>query len=500
MFQRPSVNFIVTSIRIIFSKLVLVLKMKPKLNINEDFICRIWEGGTSYYTSLVADSGEDVEVLDHGTRNYDAGPDYKNSKVKIGGKTLTGDVEIHRDFKNWAEHSHPKDRRYNSVILHVVLWDSDERTPPKLRIKRDLPTVILANHLTASIHDIWQDVISKPSAKFRLPCFDCNHLADDELLTKWLGKLAIERLNLKAERIKNRLIELACSDKVISKNKSIWEQTLYEFIFEALGFAKNKEQMLKLSSNLTIELIKKHAGNSIENIQALLYGTGGLLFDVRTKDPYIDEIKSKWKDIEPKLKIARLERSHWNFFGQRPQNFPTLRLAYGSQLIYNLINKELFRRIIGLFSNRLLKPRELFSGLFELCAPQPDKYWHSHYDFGKSSKSPNTLCGKQRITDIIINVLIPFAKLYGEIFDDTETSNNSLELYRKLKIRAVNNIIRVMDAQLIKKRNIKVNTPANEQAVIQLYNFYCTREKCDKCEIGKYVFDKKGYDYKIIYY
>ena len=500
MLQRPTVNFIVTSIRIIFTKLVLVLKMKPKLNINEDFICRIWEGGISYYTSLVTDSGEDVEVIDHGTRNYDSGPDYKNAKVKIGGKTLTGDVEIHRDFKNWAEHSHPKDRRYNSVILHVVLWDSDERTPPKLRIKRDLPTVILSNHLTTSIHDIWQDVISKPSAKFRLPCFDCNQLADDELIIKWLGKLAIERLNLKTERIKNRLNELSCSGSVVLKNKSIWEQALYEFIFEALGFSKNKEQMLKLSSNLALELIKKHSAGKTTDIQSLLYGAGGLLFDVRSRDPYIDEIKSKWKDIEPKLKIARLERSFWNFFGHRPQNFPTLRLAYGSQLIYNLINKELFRRIIGLFSNRLLKPRELFSGLFELCAPQPDKYWHSHYDFGKSSKSPNTLGGKQRITDIIINVLIPFAKLYGEIFDDTEISNNSLELYRKLKIRADNNIIRVMNSQLIKKRNIKVNTPANEQAVIQLYNFYCIHEKCDKCEIGKYVFEKKGYDYKIIYY
>lgn len=474
--------------------------MKPKLNINEDFICRIWEGGISYYKSFVTDSGEDVEIMDHGTRNYDSGPDYKNAKVKIGGKTLTGDVEIHRDFRNWAEHSHPKDRRYNSVILHVVLWDSEERTPPKLRIKRELPTVILANHLTASIHDIWQDIISKPSAKFRLPCYDCNHLADDELITKWLGKLAIERLNLRAGRIKSRLIELSGSGSEIPKNKNIWEQALYEFIFEALGFAKNKEQMLKLSSNLTLELIKKHTVGNIEGIQALLYGGGGLLFDVRVKDPYIDEIKSKWKVIETKLKIARLERSQWSFFGQRPQNFPTLRLAYGSQLIYKMIYKEQFRRIIGLFSNKLLKPRELFSSLVELFAPQTDKYWLTHYDLGKSSKSKYILGGRQRITEIVVNVLIPFAKVYGEVFDDTLITNNSIELYRKLRIKADNSIIRVMNQQLLKKRDIKINTPANVQAVIQLYNFYCIREKCDKCEIGKYVFDKKGYDYRIIYY
>jgi hypothetical protein len=474
--------------------------LKPKLNINEDFICRIWDGGISYYTSLVTDSGEDVEVIDHGTRNYDSGPDYKNAKVKIGGKTLTGDIEIHRDYKNWAEHSHSKDRRYNSVILHVVLWDSNERTPPKLRIKRELPTVILANHLTASIHDIWQDIISKPSAKFRLPCYDCNHLADDELITKWLGKLAIERLNLRAGRIKSRLTELSGSGSVISKNSSVWEQVLYEFIFEALGFAKNKEQMLKLSSILTLEHIKKHSGGSITGIQSLLYGSGGLLFDVRIKDPYIDEIKENWKAVEGKLNIQKLERSQWNFFGQRPQNFPTLRLAYGSQIIYNLIHMEKFKKIIKLFGDKLLKPRELFSGLIELFAPQTDKYWLTHYDLGKSSRSKNILGGRQRITDIVVNVLIPFARVYGEVFDDTEISNNTIELYRKLRIKADNNIIRVINQQLLKNRDIKINTPANEQAVIQLYNFYCTREKCDKCEIGKYVFAKKGYDYKIIYY
>ncbi len=474
--------------------------MKPKLNINEDFICRIWEGGEAYYSSLVTDSGEDVEIIDHGRRNYDSGPDYKNAKVKIGRRTLTGDIEIHRDFKNWAEHSHPKDRRYNSVILHVVLWDSEERTPPKLRIKRELPTVILADHLTTSIHEIWQDIISKPSAKFRLPCYDCNHLADDELITKWLGKLAIERLNLRSERIKNRLMELSGSGSEISKNRRIWEQVLYEFTFEALGFAKNKEQMMKLSSNLTLDHIKRHSAESITDIQALLFGAGGLLFDVRVKDPYIDEIKEKWKAAENKLKIFKLERSGWNFFGQRPQNFPTLRLAYGSQIIYNLLYKELFKRIMSLFGNRLFKPRDLLSGLTELFAPQTDKYWHNHYEFGKLSKSPNILGGKQRITDIVINVLIPFAKIYGEVFNVYEIQKNAIDLFRGLKIRTDNNIIRVISEQLLRNRDIKINTPSNEQAVIQLYNFYCTREKCDKCEIGKYVFDKKGYEYRIIYY
>ncbi len=478
--------------------------MKPKLNINENFICRLWEGGKTYYHDLVTDSGEDVEIIEHGTRNYDAGPDYKNAKVKIGSKTFTGDVEIHRDFKNWKEHSHPKDRRYNSVILHVVLWDSEERTPPKLRIKRDLPSVILANHLTSSIHDIWQDIISKPSEKFRLPCHYRNHLADDGLIINWFEKLANERLELRATRIRNRITELSQIDNnssdCISKKKSVWEQVLYEYIFEALGFAKNKEQMLKLSAIVSLSLISKYYSGNIADIQTILFGTAGLLFDVRIKDEYIDEIKSKWKVFEGKLKVEKLERSYWNFFGQRPQNFPTIRIAYGSQVIRNILKNDLLKNIIELFSDESFKVKNAVSKLNSYFEPAKDEYWSAHYDFGKSSKSKNILAGKQRITDIMINVLLPYVKVYSEIFNKPILLENLKKLYKQLKISTDNKIIRVINDQLIQKRKLKINTPAHEQAVIQLYNFYCTREKCDKCDIGKNVLKGEAYDYKIIYY
>ena len=474
--------------------------MKPKLNINEDFICRIWEGGDAYYSSLVTDSNEDVEIIDHGKRNYDAGPDYRDAKVKIGGKIYTGDIEVHRDFKNWAEHSHPKDRRYNSVILHVVMWDSEERTPPKLRIKRDLPSVVLANHLTSSIHEIWQDIISMPSDKFRLPCFEYNHHAEEPVITDWLQKLAVDRLKLRAERIHNRLQELSGSKDVISKSKAVWEQVLYEFVFEALGFSKNKEQMLKLAGNLQLKLFAKHSSGNVTGIQAMLYGGGGLLFDVRVKDGFIDEIKSFWRELEPKLRIPVMERSSWNFFRQRPQNFPTLRLAYGSQIIHKLLKDELFKKIIDIFSSPAFSVKSAVKKLESLFEPGYDEYWQSHYDLGKRSKGKNILGGKQRISDIIINVILPFVSVYSQTFDRQAIKENAVEFYNEFRIRPDNNITRVIAAQLLKTKKIKLNTPAMEQGVIQLYNFYCTRENCGKCDIGKHVFEKKGYDYKIIYY
>ncbi len=476
--------------------------MKPKLNINESFICKIWESGNNYYSGLQTTSGEDVEILNYGKRNHDAGPDYKEAKVKIEGKTLTGDIEIHRDFKNWAEHNHSKDRKYNSVILHVVLWDSEERENPKLRIKRDLPTVILANHLKSSIHDVWQDIINKPSDKLRLPCYNLNENVNDETILEWFDKLAQERLNLKIERLIQRLAELQKETGLDLRKKDLWEQLLYEFTFEALGFSKNKEQMLRLSSGLHLEklkgLLKKD--NSITYLQSVLFGTAGFLFDVRQKDDYIDSVKKYWKDVSGKVNIPMLNRPEWNFFRMRPQNFPTIRIAYGSQVILKLLNEDLFKNIILSFEGGKFNIKDCYKTLTALFKPRGDKYWEIHYDFGKASKSQNKLIGKQRIEDIIVNVIIPLVYLYASEFKNSIVKNNVISLYQEQKIKPDNSIVNVIQKQIIKNRKIEIDTPAREQAAIQLYNFYCMRERCNDCMIGKSVFKDTGYEYKIIFY
>jgi hypothetical protein len=100
----------------------------------------------------------------------------------------------------------------------------------------------------------------------------------------------------------------------------------------------------------------------------------------------------------------------------------------------------------------------------------------------------------------MINVLLPFVRVYSEIFNKPNIFENVHMLYSNLKISSDNNIIRVINEQLLKNKKLKINSPANEQAAIQLYNFYCTREKCDKCDIGKNVMKGEAYDYKIIYY
>jgi len=60
--------------------------LDKKLNINESFICKIWESAGEYLTTLKTADGNEVEVIDYGKKNFDSGPDYLDAVIKIGGK------------------------------------------------------------------------------------------------------------------------------------------------------------------------------------------------------------------------------------------------------------------------------------------------------------------------------------------------------------------------------------------------------------------------------
>jgi hypothetical protein len=480
-----------------------------KLNINESFISKIWEGWRKNYSNLLTSEGDIVEVIDIGVRNYDSGPDFTNSRVKIGNKTYSGDVEIHRDFSGWEEHNHLKDSRYNSVILQVVMWDSPERTEPKLRKKRKLPTVILSRFLTRSIHEIWQEIIENPSDKFKLPCYEVNRNVSRETIVDFLEKLSFERLNLKCRRIKQRLSELSGeiynrSSPQIIRDADLWKQAFYEFTFEALGFSKNKETMLKLTKSFRLKLIKQildnTKGDRLLFTQALLFGSAGFLFDIRTKSEYTDNLRQIWNEVKDKLKIERLNCSEWKFFRMRPSNFPTLRLAYGSQIILRLLYEDLFKGIVLNFQADDFKVGDCYNNLKSLLEPYDDYYWSKNYFFSRQSKRTYQLLGEERLNDIIINVIIPFVYLYSVTFKNSDITKNVLNFYSDLKIKADNSVVKVIKTQLLNHTRIKINSPAIEQAAMQLYNFYCTRERCEMCEIGKSVYKEKAYEYKIIFY
>lgn len=449
-----------------------------KLNLNESFISRIWMN-PSNYGELKTTEGKNVEVLSYGKPNYDSGADFTDSLIKIDGVSYSGDVEIHCSLKDWKLHNHTKNRKYNRVILNVVMWGEDKDDYKPGTLKRTIPTVVLSEFLNKSIHEIWKEIINNPVPASGLPCSDDIGKLDGEFVRDFLNDLGMERLKYRAGRIKQRF-DMCESEQSKDSSRVVWEKILLEFVFEALGFSKNKTPFLKLSRMLDTEKLSVHC-DSIEDTDAVLFGASGLIQPDR--DSYVSRIKAKWSALNKELRIESMDRSEWNYFRLRPVNFPTLRMAYASGFLYEIMKGNLFKRIIFCFKNS----RDTMKDISNLLSGiNYSGYWKTHYDFGKLSGTVKTAAGQSRIEDIIVNVIIPLVYVYSREFRNEDLFLKMKKLYRTEEDRSDNTILKDMKKHL----GLTPGSICESQGIIHLHNFYCTKEKCSECKIGEKVIDK----------
>lgn len=450
-----------------------------KLNLNENFISRIWTN-KDYYEKLQTTDGREIEIIDFGISNSDSGADFKDASLKIDNVVYSGDVEIHQYYKDWDVHKHKSDPKYNKVILQVVFWEEENKSESQSSSQRVIPTVILSKFLKFSIHEIWKEIINNPSPKFKLPCYNDNHIVTNELKKDWLNDAGMMRLVYRSERIKQRLSYLE-NDLHYTAKKDAWEKVLLEFTFEALGFSKNKSQFLELSKNLDLRKIKKNA-DVLSDYDSILFGVSGFLSSDET-DSYKAGITNKWNELQKVLKFETMHKSEWHFFRLRPNNFPTIRIAYGAAYLFEIVKADLLKRVVFCFKNS----REVIKDISELLLSiQFSEYWKHHYDFGKKSKKENPVIGKSRAADIITNVIIPLMYLYSKTFNDEELFIKVKKVYKTSKDKSDNSVLKVMKTQLsFSPQNI-----CESQGLIHLHNFYCVKGNCGECKIGEKVFDK----------
>jgi hypothetical protein len=64
-----------------------------------------------------------IQVISPGTINVHEGPDFLHMAVLCGGSVTIGQGEFHVRSSSWQHHDHARDRRYDDVILHVVMAD-----------------------------------------------------------------------------------------------------------------------------------------------------------------------------------------------------------------------------------------------------------------------------------------------------------------------------------------------------------------------------------------
>ncbi len=399
---------------------------------------------------LVTNEGVAVEVLQTGTYNRDAGPDFFNAKLRIGDSVWCGNVEMHLKASDWMRHGHDHDKLYDSVILHIVVEDDVPiyRTNGE-RIAQCVMTI------PQEVQSLMQRLISVPVGE--LPCLDKLEKVGEEDISQWLERMAMERMYHKCLRIDT--LRQMCADS--------WEEVCYITLSRSLGFGLNSDAMERLARCTPLKVLQKHSAQMVQ-IEALLFGQAGLLdADSAREDAYLHRLLSEYAFLKNKFSLTGMDASAWRMFRTRPQGFPHRRIA------------TLSRFISGGFSlfSRICECREVddMRRLFEI---ELDGYWREHFSFSHISQVRAKALSRDSINSILINTVAPLLYGYGSYLKQEQLCRRAVELLRSLPAER-NNVVKTFTSA-----GMKIKDSLQSQAVMNLRREYCEQHKCLKCQIG----------------
>ncbi|TRX48005.1 DUF2851 family protein [Fulvivirga sp. M361] len=424
----------------------------------EAFLHFIWQHQYFDKTGLLSEEGTAVNILETGTLNSDSGPDFQGARIEIDKLDWRGNVEIHTKASDWDIHGHSQDVAYDNVILHVV-WEADKQVLRTDGTK--IPTIALKGRVPEYLPQRYKRLVN---SSHKIPCE--THLPDVDEVKKraMLDKACMERLFQKSRDV----------IAVLERNGNDWDETAYQLLSKNFGFKTNADQFFRLSELTPMKLLMKHTDNLMQ-VEALLFGQAGFL-EGETDDTYFQNLKKEHHFLSVKYALKEpLSRHQWKFMRLRPANFPTLRIA---QLAGVLCHPT------GLHSRLLeIKDKTQLSDIFR--KGETSDYWKKHYQFNKCSTSPVSSFGLGSAENIVVNTVVPILVAYGKVRDEQTYIDQAVALLQALSPEN-NKIIRIM------KDNHMIPVSAlDTQGMIQLYNQFCIKKRCLKCNIGVDILKKE---------
>ena len=413
----------------------------------EQLLHYVWKHKIFPLKELKTTTGQQVEVIDTGLANTDAGPDFFNAKLKLDGVLWIGNIEIHERSSDWFKHGHHADAGYNSVILHIaseidteISRSNGERIP---QIQLICPEAVRTNY---------KELLETDSYP---PCYRIIPSLPPFTAHSWMTALQMERFEQKATLLNERL----------KRCQGNWEDAFFITLARNFGFGLNGDAFETWAHRLPFRAVDKHR-NDLFQIEAIFFGQAGILED-SDGDGYYLRLKKEYTHLQHKFGLIPMDASLWRFLRLRPANFPHIRIA---QLAC------LYHRAYGLLSR--IMETETLQGVRDILKGGTSEYWLTHYTFGGSSPSRPKTLSNTSLDLLIINTVVTFLYAYGLHKGNRVLCARAGSFLEELK--AENNYITRMWEQC----GMKASNAADSQALIQLKKEYCDKKKCLYCRIG----------------
>ena len=399
---------------------------------------------------LQTTTGDPVEVIDAGLPNTNAGPDFFNAKLKIGGTLWVGNIEVHTLASDWMRHGHDKDAAYDNVILHVA-----ETVDCEVFRANGVPVPQLQLPCPDPVRQRYDEL---SHAEIYPPCYSILSSLPKLTVHSWLSALQVERFEQKARVIATRL----------ERYNNHWEDVFFITLARNFGFGLNGDAFEAWASRLPFRAIDKHRDDLFQ-VEAFFFGQAGLLDEeLPDADGYYRKLQKEFRYLQHKFELSvPMTATQWRFLRLRPGNFPHVRLAQLANLYYK--ERSLFSRIME---------ADTLEAVRKLLTVTTSPYWEEHFNFRKVSSSREKQVGKNAQNLIIINTVIPFLYAYGLHKADELLCERATGFLESLKAED-NHIIRHWSGA-----GLPVSTAADSQALLQLQKEYCDKKDCLRCRFG----------------
>ncbi len=289
------------------------------------------------------------------------------------------------------------------------------------------------------------------------------HSHGDHCVDYLVGMDATRRLSLFNDLLFSRL-DRKCGEvtHIYDTTGENWNQAFYIQLLKYIGSPANRGTFIELARRATYPMVLKER-KSLQRVEALLFGTAGLLDSV-PYDDYIEALKRDFEYLRNKYDITPLEKRDWKL-GGRDANRPVARLAQAAVL---------FARREFLFDDAIdCRSRK---NVYDILGVESSIYW---IDRKARSKS----IGWDKSDILAINVVAILQYAYGVYTQRDELRDRALTLLEKLPAESNKPIGKWI------KGDFKPQNAFDTQALLQLTEI-CGARACEVCPIGKQLSEK----------
>lgn len=405
-----------------------------------------WFAG-DFGRSFRSTCGRQVEIVQFGTWNREAGPDFTDAAIRVdGGDIVRGSIEFDLTNRSWESHGHSTNGAFEETVLHVFVHASGQEFFTRTLAHRH---VLQVRVKLATLPDSFAaNVPLARPGRCQAPL--CG-LPEDRVVGVLAGAAKF-RLGRKAGRMRS-LIDAHGRD-----------EALYHELAAALGYKQNKLPFTLLAQRLPLTTLR----GSSDDVEALLFGVAGFLTapdlsvyhdETRT---YLRMLWDRWWRHRDSMHRLVLPSELWRFGGARPLNHPQRRLGALAAIV---IDWSALMKCVA-----ACDPAAFATFLGQLTQP----FWDWHYTL-MSDAAPKqmALVGKSRIAEILANVVFPFWQAEGvELW----------ESYEKLPAQLTNRRVETAITRLFgndPRRAQFVSSVAQQQGLLQIYEDFCLQDNSD---------------------